>query len=320
MIDYISCVINQKYIFAGGMLGGREGLGTSHHDHFLLLPVFYKKLPQINFFGIHIFLILSAVFCGLVWRFCTKSTFICTNEATEQASSCKVMVLLVLLFLMQDFPGMLTNKCSFTSLLDALRQTGKFRPLRDHKRVHRCTYTQAHMEKDHFWVRLYNCTHFFHVHFCGNILGLKSGKFHHFLLPTILLRWSQLWREFMLVLLLPLKSWQAFWWHQLSVFIKHFLAGKSETPFVVSSLDSNLHYVYQLGLFWCHLYQKWSKVFCIDLEFVFQQIFFNYLLNKHILYWLYTWIGKKNGLAFKGQSGLQKHFELLRIKCKALNT
>lgn len=37
MIDYTSCMINQKYIFAGGMLGGREGFGTSHCDHFLLL-------------------------------------------------------------------------------------------------------------------------------------------------------------------------------------------------------------------------------------------------------------------------------------------
>lgn len=46
MIDYLSCMINQKYIFAGGMLGGREGLGTSHHDHFLFLPVFYNKLLQ----------------------------------------------------------------------------------------------------------------------------------------------------------------------------------------------------------------------------------------------------------------------------------
>lgn len=97
------------------------------------------------------------------------------------------MVLLVPLFLMQHFPGMLTNKGSFTSLLDVLRQTGKFQTLLDHK-MHRCTYTQARMEKDHFWVRVCNCTHFFLVHFCGNILGLESGKFHHFLLPTILLR------------------------------------------------------------------------------------------------------------------------------------
>lgn len=45
MIDYISCMINQKYIFVGGMLGGREGRRTSHCDHLLLLPVFYSKLP-----------------------------------------------------------------------------------------------------------------------------------------------------------------------------------------------------------------------------------------------------------------------------------
>lgn len=60
MIDYISCMINQKYIFVGGMLGGREGLRTSHHNHLLLLPVFYK-LPQLNFCGIHVCLTVSAV-------------------------------------------------------------------------------------------------------------------------------------------------------------------------------------------------------------------------------------------------------------------
>lgn len=62
MIDYTSCMINQKYIFAGGMLGGREGFGTSHCDHFLLLQVFYNTLPQFLWYPC-----IFNIECSFLW-------------------------------------------------------------------------------------------------------------------------------------------------------------------------------------------------------------------------------------------------------------
>lgn len=66
---------------------------------------------------------------------------------------------------------MLTNKRVVSiSLLDVLRQTGRFKTSLDHKctKVHTDAHIlQAHMEKAHVWVRVCNCIHFFMYIFVG---------------------------------------------------------------------------------------------------------------------------------------------------------
>lgn len=204
---------------------------------------FFYQLPltsYLNFFGIHVFLILSAVFCGLVWGFCTQTTFICTNEATEQASSCKVTVFLSLSFLMQHFPGMLTNKWSFYQSVGCAEANRKISDLTwPQKGAQMHVYSSVHGKRSILGqcvtAHIFSCT-FLWEHFktqVWKILPLFAA--HH--ITEMISAPAWIYPSFA-----PSSEFlTALWWHQLSVSIKHLLAGKFETPFVVSSLDFNLH-------------------------------------------------------------------------------
>lgn len=69
MIDYLSWVMNQKYIFAKGNAKKKsrpceQTLWPCPSTDFL-----QEATSELNSFGIHVF--LRADLCGLVWRSCT---------------------------------------------------------------------------------------------------------------------------------------------------------------------------------------------------------------------------------------------------------